>query len=216
MRERAITGNMVTGIVLAGGLSRRMGGGDKTLIDVAGRPMLSYVIERLAPQTGAVVINANGDAERFASFELPVVADTVGEFPGPLAGVLAGLRWAQIHTPAASHVVSVSGDAPLFPTNLVAEFRKAIGETPGAIAMARSDGHVHPVIGLWPVTLADDLETALREGTRKVLVWTDRHDVRVVDFPPGHLGGVAFDPFFNANRPEDLERLEALLGGGPQ
>jgi len=213
----------IVGVLLAGGQSRRMfaggdrgaaaAGGDKGLLDMAGQPMLAHVIERIRPQVGAMVINANGDPARFAAFGLPVAADTVGGFVGPLAGVLAGMRWSRANVPEASHIASVSTDAPFVPVDLVA--RLAEGLLGNAIALARSGGEVHPVIGLWPVALADDLEAALKDGVRKVLAWTDRHGTSIVDFavtPVQTADGERFlDPFFNANTPGELDEARALL-----
>jgi molybdenum cofactor guanylyltransferase/molybdopterin-guanine dinucleotide biosynthesis protein MobB len=201
----------VTGVVLAGGQSRRMGGGDKGLLDLAGRPMLDHVIGQLAPQVGRVVLNANGDPARFARFGLPVVADTVPDFAGPLAGVLAGMRWSRANAPAARWIATVAGDAPLLPTDLVARCLAAIEGRPGAIALARSAGGLHPVIGLWPVALADDLEAQLAAGVRKVLDWTGRHGTVAVPFGPVRAGGRDLDPFYNANTPEELDALRAAL-----
>ncbi|MGQ0671461.1 MAG: molybdenum cofactor guanylyltransferase MobA [Hyphomicrobium sp.] len=219
----------VTGLILAGGLSRRMaaafssGSGDKGLLDLAGQPMLTHVIRRLAPQTGRMVINANGDAGRFAAFGLPVVPDTIEGFVGPLAGVLAGMRWSVANAPGATHVASVSADAPFLPADLVARLDAALqaqreastGTSPasgtGLIALASSGGELHPVIGLWPVHLADDLEAALRSGVRKVLAWTDRHGTVPVAFSFVEIGGRQVDPFFNANTPEELDEARRLL-----
>ena len=201
----------IVGVVLAGGLSRRMGGGDKGLLPLAGRSMIAEVVARLGGQVPRIVVNANGDPTRFAELGLPVVADTIEGFVGPLAGVLAGLRWTATHVPTATHIVSVSSDAPLLPADLVANFIAAIGEGQGQIAMARSAGELHPVIGLWPVRLADDLDLALRAGLRKVLHWTDRHGTVAVDFPFVQIGGREVDPFFNANTPEELDELRRLL-----
>jgi molybdenum cofactor guanylyltransferase len=203
---------LVTGVLLAGGLSRRMGGGDKCLRDLAGRPMLGHVIERLAPQVGAMVINANGDPGRFGPFGLSVVADTVGGFAGPLAGVLAGMRWSATSAPEAPWIVTVSTDAPFLPLDLTRRLLAA-ADDPQTIALAASGGEVHPVIGLWPVALADDLEEQLKAGVRKVLHWTDRHRSAVVEFPFLRFHGRMIDPFFNANTPDQLaaaERLAAL------
>ncbi len=204
----------IIGVVLAGGLSRRMGGGDKGLLPLAGRSMIAEVVARLAPQVSRIVINANGDPSRFAELGLPVAPDTVEGFVGPLAGVLAGLRWTAANVSAVTHVVSVSSDAPLLPPDLVAKLTDAIGEGQGSIAMARSAGELHPVIGLWPVRLADDLDAALRAGLRKVLHWTDRHGTVAVDFPFVPIGDREVDPFFNANTPEELTELRALLASG--
>jgi molybdopterin-guanine dinucleotide biosynthesis protein A len=204
---------VVTGVILAGGQSRRMGGGDKGLLELAGRPMLAHVIERLAPQVGRLVINANGDPARFASLGLPVVADTVADFAGPLAGVLAGMRWSKVNTPAAAWIATAAGDAPLLPTDLVARSLAALRGRPGGIALARSRGGLHPVIGLWPVALADDLEAQLAAGVRKVLAWTDRHGTVPVPFAMVEVGGAELDPFFNANTPQELDALRAVLAG---
>jgi molybdopterin-guanine dinucleotide biosynthesis protein A len=201
----------VTGVILAGGQSRRMGGGDKGLLELAGKPMLAHVIERLAPQVGRLVINANGDPARFAGLGLQVVADTIPDFAGPLAGVLAGMRWARAHTPAARFIATAAGDAPLLPTDLVTRCLAALRNRATGIALAQSGGELHPVIGLWPVALADDLEAQLGAGVRKVLAWTDRHGTVPVPFTPVEVGGAVLDPFFNANTPQDLDALRAAL-----
>lgn len=203
---------MVAGVILAGGLARRMGGGDKALLEVAGRPLLAQVIERLRPQVDELVLNANGDATRFERFGLPVVPDTVDGFQGPLAGVLAGMRWASARSH--EHVVSAAGDTPFFPTDLVRRLWAARGDQP--IAMAATDDperglSEHPTFALWPVRLADDLETALTEGRmRKVIVWTSRHGCARAVFD-----GVEF-PFFNVNTPEDLAEAERIAERGRQ
>jgi molybdopterin-guanine dinucleotide biosynthesis protein A len=208
-----------TGLLLAGGQSRRMsdafaaGRGDKGLLDLSGKPMLGHVIEHLAPQAGRLVINANGDPARFASFNLPVVPDTIEGYAGPLAGILAGLRWSLTNAPDATHVVSVSTDAPFLPADLVTRLQQGLANASGSIALAQSGGELHPVIGLWPVALADNLEQALRSGTRKVLAWTDRHGTVPVEFPFTQLKGRAVDPFFNANTPEELAEARDLLAG---
>jgi molybdopterin-guanine dinucleotide biosynthesis protein A len=201
----------VTGVILAGGLSSRMGGGDKGLLDLAGRPMLAHVVERLAPQVGRIVVNANGDPARFARFALPVVADSVPDFAGPLAGVLAGMRWSRANAPAARWIATAAGDAPLLPRDLVQRCRSALQGRGDAIALAQSAGELHPVIGLWPVALADDLEAQLDAGVRKVLAWTGRHGTVPVPFPFVGLGGRSLDPFYNANTPDELDDLRAVL-----
>jgi molybdopterin-guanine dinucleotide biosynthesis protein A len=201
----------LVGVVLAGGLSRRMGGGDKGLAELGCGTMLDHVLRRIAPQAGHLVLNANGDPARFASFGLPVVADTIEGFVGPLAGVLAGMRWAAANVPGASHVVTVSADAPFLPADLATRLAAAIDGRPGVIAMAQGEDGLHPVIGLWPVALADDLEGALRAGLRKVLAWTDRHGTVPVAFPRFSIGGETIDPFFNANTPAELDEARRLL-----
>jgi molybdenum cofactor guanylyltransferase len=206
----------VVGVLLSGGQSRRMGGGDKALRDLGGRPMLAHVIERMRGQAGQLVINANGDPERFAAFGLPVAADTVDGFVGPLAGVLAGMMWAKAHVPGARWIATVSTDAPFLPVDLVKQLRAAVTNNPTAIAIAQSADEVHPVIGLWPVLHAADLEQALRGGVRKVLTWTDTHGTVPVSFPFITLGGRTvdarkIDPFFNANHPEDLDEAREIF-----
>src|SRR5262245_672884 len=209
--ERVMTPHPVSGVLLAGGQSRRMGGGDKGLLPLAGKAMLGHVIERLAPQVSAIVLNANGDPARFAAFGLPVVADTVAGEVGPLAGVLAGMRWSLAQAPQRPWVVTAAGDAPLLPLDLVDRLLAAIEGGAGQIALARSNGELHPVIGLWPVALAADLEAALGEGVRKVLDWSNRHGSVGVDFPSERLGGLEIDPFFNANTPQELDKLRRQL-----
>ncbi len=201
----------MTGVLLAGGQSRRMGGGDKGLIEVAGRPMMRHVMERLGRQVGAMVLNANGDPGRFAAIGLPVVADSIEGHVGPLAGVLAGMRWSAVNAPAATHIATVSTDAPLIPDDLVARLADGLEDSGARIALAASAGHSHPVIGLWPVGLADDLEAALLNGVRKVLHWTNRHGSTIVEFPFAAVHGRQVDPFFNANTPEELAELNGYL-----
>ena len=199
----------IVGLLLAGGQSRRMGGGDKALRLLAGQTLLDRVIDRMRPQVAALVLNANGDPARFARFGLPVVADSVADFAGPLAGVLAGLDWTAANRPDCTLVVSIATDAPFLPADLVARLIKGMNAQGAALACAASGGQPHPVIGLWPVRLRDELRHALiAEGIRKVDVWTARYPLAMVAFPE-EIGGV--DPFFNANRPEDLDRAAALL-----
>jgi molybdenum cofactor guanylyltransferase len=197
----------VVGLVLAGGQSRRMGGGDKTLRLLGGVPLLERVIERLQPQVEAVVLNANGDPARFARFSLPVVPDSVPDFAGPLAGVLAGLDWTATHQRETPFIVSVASDAPFLPTDLVARLIDGLGAANADLACAASAGRAHPVFGLWPVRLREDLRRAvLDEGVRKVDQWTSRHKIVTVPFADAPV-----DPFFNANRPEDLTTAARLL-----
>jgi molybdopterin-guanine dinucleotide biosynthesis protein A len=198
----------VAGVLLAGGLARRMGGGDKPLRTIGGRPLLDLVIERVRPQVAALVLNANGDPARFAAYGLPVAADSVAENPGPLAGVLAGLDWAADNRPDCPLVASVATDAPFLPIDLVSRMMQALSAEGADLACAASGGQAHPVIGLWPVRLRDDLRHALvDEGVRKVDAWTARYRLATVNF-----ADTPIDPFFNANRPQDLERAAALLG----
>lgn len=201
----------IVGVLLAGGQSRRMGGGDKGLRLLADKPMMAHVRDRLAGQAAPIIVNANGDPARFAEIGLPVVADEVEGYAGPLAGVLAGLKWAAANVPEARFIVTAACDTPFFPENLTSALLDATGGTYPAIVLAASDGRVHPVFGLWPVALADDLEEALRTGTRKVLNWTGRHPNFTVPFPKAVIGGRGMDPFFNANTPEEFAEAERLL-----
>lgn len=199
------------GVLLAGGQARRMGGGDKGLRRVGGTTILARVILRLAGQCDGLILNANGDPARFAATGLPVVADGVGGFAGPLAGILAGLDWAAEHRPDLAWVVSAPTDCPFLPRTLVARLHRARAEAGTALACARSGGQAHPVVGLWPVALREDLRRALAiEGERKIDRWTARHGIAFADWPAEPA-----DPFFNANTPEDLAEAEALLGRLP-
>jgi len=201
----------VAGIILAGGRSRRMGGGDKSLRALNGKPLLRQVIERLGGQALPIALNANGDASRFSPFGLPVVPDATTDFAGPLAGVLAGLRWAAEAAPDARFIVTAACDTPFFPSDLVEKLLASTGESYPCIALAASGGKPHPVFGLWPIALADDLALSLEAGTRKVLHWTDRHPHFIVEFAFADFGGTLVDPFFNANTPEDLVEAGRLL-----
>jgi len=194
------------GVILAGGLARRLGGGDKPLRAVGGRTILARAVERLGPQVDALALNANGDPERFRDFALPVLPDGVADHPGPLAGILAALRWGGEQD--AEWVVTVPGDAPFLPRDLVSRLRAALGGS--RLAFAASGGWSHPVVGLWPVALASDLAKALEEGTRKIDAFTGRYSVAVAEWPTEPV-----DPFFNANTPEDLAEAERLAQRHP-
>ncbi|MBI3709836.1 MAG: molybdenum cofactor guanylyltransferase MobA [Proteobacteria bacterium] len=197
----------VAGVILAGGLSRRMGGGDKCLRPLGGRPVLAHIVARVRPQVAALVLNANGDPARFAAFGLPVAADVVEGFPGPLAGVLTGLEWAAAQAPHCRWLASFAGDAPFVPQGLVARLVAAVQTERADLACAASGGQAHPVFGLWRVDLAAELRRAVvDEGVRKVDMWTARYRLVTVEFAT-----TPFDPFFNANRPEDLAEAERLL-----
>jgi molybdenum cofactor guanylyltransferase len=194
------------GLVLAGGLARRMGGGDKARIRIGGKTILARVLARLAPQCSAIILNANGDPARFGDTGLPVVPDTVPDFAGPLAGILAGLEWAAAHAPAVADVVSVPGDCPFLPSDLVSRLTAARQEAGLPLACARSGEWRHPVVGVWPVGLRSDLRNALvEEDLRKIEAWTARHGVAIADWPSAPL-----DPFFNVNTPEDAAEAERI------
>jgi molybdopterin-guanine dinucleotide biosynthesis protein A len=193
------------GLILAGGLARRMGGGDKALLRVGSQTILERTINTLGPQCTGLLLNANGDITRFARFGLPVARDAVEDYAGPLAGILAGLDWVAHHAPGVAWVASVPGDCPFLPTDLVARMQETRGEKNMPIACARSDERRHPVIGLWPVRLRDDLRHALAAGVRKIEAWTTAHGVAVADWNTEPI-----DPFFNVNMPEDVARAEAI------
>jgi molybdenum cofactor guanylyltransferase len=200
------------GLVLAGGLARRMGGGDKPRTRIGGTTILARVIERLRPQCARMVLNANGDPARFADTGLPVVADSVPDFAGPLAGILAGLDWAAAQAPDVAVVASVPGDCPFLPRDLVARLQGARAASGLPLACARSGEWRHPVVGLWPVALRADLREALtRDGLRKIELWTARHGVALADWPAEPV-----DPFFNVNTPEDVAAAEQIAARHPE
>jgi molybdenum cofactor guanylyltransferase len=194
------------GLVLAGGLARRMGGGDKALIRIGGATILERVLERLKPACAGMALNANGDPARFAGFGLPVIADSVVGFAGPLAGILAGLDWVKGHAPGIEWLVSVPGDCPFLPRDLVPRLHAARAAAATPLACAQSGAWRHPVVGLWPVALRDDLRHALvAEGLRKIEGWTARHGVALAGWPAESV-----DPFFNVNTPDDVAEATRL------
>jgi molybdopterin-guanine dinucleotide biosynthesis protein A len=199
----------VVGVLLAGGQARRMGGGDKCLQLLGGQTMLDRAIKRARPQVDTLILNANGDATRFAAYEVPVVADVIDGFAGPLAGILTALEWTAENVPDHETVASFPTDAPFFPADLVdtmLEARRLAGAT---MACAASRGRSHPVFGIWPVSLRHELRQALENGERKIDRWTEQFPIVTVDF-----AAVGVDPFFNTNTPEDLLQAEQLLAEG--
>jgi molybdopterin-guanine dinucleotide biosynthesis protein A len=197
---------LTLGLVLAGGLARRMGGGDKALLRIGGVTILERVLERLRPQCSGMILNANGDPARFAPAGLPVVADDVPGFAGPLAGILAGLDWAKAHAPGVAWVASVPGDCPFLPRDLLERLHAARTEADLPLACAKSGDWRHPVVGLWPVALRHDLRQALVvEELRKIEIWTARHGVALAEW-----ADTPVDPFFNVNTPEDAARAEQI------
>ena len=195
------------GVILAGGKASRMGGGDKSLLPLAGRRIIDHVLERLQLQVSHLALNANGDPTRFTEFGLPIVADSVSEFPGPLAGVLAGLDWAAEQ--GVDHILTVAADTPFFPMDLRSRLEQArvLQAKPIALAATQESGKLyrHPTFGLWPISLRDDLRQALATGIRKVVLWTDQHGAAETLFSSD-----GYDPFFNINTPEDLVKAEAM------
>lgn len=201
----------VPAVILAGGLARRMGGGDKCLLQLGDRRLLSHVIERITPQVGGIAINANGDPGRFSEFALPVLPDLVGGFVGPLGGILTAMEWAGEQ--GAKHVITVASDTPFFPRDLVERLQSVCTDA-SPIAMAASLDPVRgalrqPTFGLWPVGLRHDLAKALQDGVRKVVQWTDRHGTALAGFDISQG-----DPFFNINTAADLELAQQSVGKG--
>jgi molybdopterin-guanine dinucleotide biosynthesis protein A len=201
-----MTENPTFGLILAGGQARRMGGGDKALIQIGGRTILARVLDTLRPQTSGLALNANGDPARFAPFGLPVLPDDMEDFAGPLAGILAGLDHLAKTLPQIEWMVSVPGDCPFLPRDLVARLHDVREREGKPLACAKSGDWRHPVVGLWPVSLREDLRKALREeNLRKIEVWTARHGIAIAEWPDTPV-----DPFFNVNTPEDRARAEGI------
>jgi molybdenum cofactor guanylyltransferase len=204
--DKTVTTESILGVLLAGGLARRMGGGDKPMRQIGGRTLLARVIARLEPQCDGLILNANGDPARFADFGLPVVADTVANFPGPLAGILAALDWAATNRPEVAWILSAAADCPFLPRDLVARLNQARTEQNSELAVAASDGQSHHVIGLWSVSLREELRHALVvENIRRVESFLTRYRLATVTWPVETL-----DPFFNANTTDDIALAEEL------
>jgi len=199
------------GLVLAGGLARRMGGGDKGMIKIGNQTILARVLERLSPQCAGMIINANGDSARFRFTGLPVVPDDIPDFAGPLAGVLAGLDWAANHAPEAEYVATAPGDCPFLPRELVSRLEEARQRENKPLACAKSGDWRHPVVGLWPVALRADLRRALMdENLHKIEIWTARHGVAIAQWDDKPI-----DPFFNVNTPEDVALANEVVARRP-
>jgi molybdopterin-guanine dinucleotide biosynthesis protein A len=200
------------GVLLAGGLARRMGGGDKPLRTLGGKPILDHVVARARPQVQDLLLNVNGDPARFAAYGLPTAVDVIDGHAGPLAGVLTGMEWARKAHPGAKWLASFATDAPFFPATLVQDLQRAVEAQGAEMACAQSGDRTHPVFALWPVALADDLRAAMtQEDMRKIDAWTARYRIVHVDFPTD-----PFDPFFNINKPENLAEAETLFAEAAQ
>ena len=199
----------ILGVILAGGGARRMGGGDKGLADLGGRPMLSHVIGRFGGQTGGLVLSANGDPARFEAFRLPVIPDI--DFPdhGPMSGLVEAMCWAERTSPLFSAVATVTTDVPFLPLDLVARLASELRQD--RPVLATSGGRPHPTIGLWPMALQNPLRSALARRDLSLGDFARAHSAIAVPFPFSESGGVPFDPFFNANTPDDLKEARALL-----
>ena len=202
-----MTASGVGGVLLAGGLARRMGGGGKPLRTLGGKPILDRVVARARPQVADLLLNVNGDPARFEGYGLPMAGDVIDGHAGPLAGILTGMEWARAEHPGIEWIVSFATDAPFLPGDLVAKLRAAAENEDAEIACAMSGGRTHPVFALWPVSLAADLRAAMTgEDMRKIDAWTERYRIVHVDFPTDPV-----DPFFNINKPDNLAEAERLL-----
>lgn len=208
IRERMSLHPHILGVILAGGASRRMGGGDKGLADLGGQPMLAHVIRRFEPQVIKLILNANGDPARFANYAIPVVPDLDDSEHGPMSGIIAAMAWAQRTAPQITAVVTVTTDIPFLPLDLVARLSAA---SPNGPSIAASAGQRHPTAGLWPLTLKSALQTALAHEKLSVNTFAEAHGAIAVSFPFSESSGVLVDPFFNANTPDDLTAARVLL-----
>lgn len=197
----------VTGVLLAGGRARRMGGGDKCLKMLGGKSLLEHTLARAAPQVNRLILNTNSEPSTFSAFNLPIINDSVPGFAGPLAGVLSAMQWAQQHEPDSDWLVSFATDTPFFPPELVDQLLIAAEKEYAQIVVATSKGRRHPVFALWRIDLAEELRHALvDEKVRKIEAWSSRYRVAQVDFSQPH-----YDPFFNVNQPDDLTTANNLL-----
>jgi molybdopterin-guanine dinucleotide biosynthesis protein A len=206
-----VTHPQTIGVVLAGGLARRMGGSDKTRIEIGGRTILDRTLARLRPQCDRMIISANSDPAGFAEAGLPVVPDSVPDYAGPLAGILAGLDWVAGYAPAIAWIASAPNDCPFQPHDLVAHLHRARVEANAQLACACSGERRHPVVALWPVGLRHELRRALAEGVCKVAAWTARYPIGIAAWP-----ATPIDPFFNVNTPEDAAEAARLAAKHPE
>jgi molybdopterin-guanine dinucleotide biosynthesis protein A len=194
------------GVILAGGLSQRMGGNDKPLLAFEGFTLLDHVAQRLALQCESMILNANGDLSRFENMRFPIVPDSVAGHLGPLAGILTALDWTAAHRPDIDWVVSVPGDTPFIPQDLVRQLHEARRRSERPLACASSGSQVHFAVGLWPVSLRNDLRQMLLEkGMRSVRDWVRLHGYAEASWPLDPV-----DPFFNINTPDDLAEASVL------
>lgn len=193
------------GVLLSGGLSRRMGGEDKALVSIAGQTLVQTTLSRLNPQVSDVLLNTNRDCDFFADLGVEIRADSLDGFLGPLAGVLTGMEWARSKAGEDALILTAAVDCPLFPLDLGQRLLSILsGERD--IAVARSGGRIHPVFGLWRVRLAYDLRRHLSDGgNRKMMDWIMARNPAFADWPAAPA-----DPFMNINTPQDLKDLASL------
>ncbi len=223
MKRPTLNNNMITGVILAGGQSTRMGGGDKFLKEINGKTILSLVIKKFEKQCSSVLISANGNPARLEAYNKPIIKDPIIEadpttsketedtLAGPLAGILAAMKWTIENKPGHTHILSVAADSPLFPDDFS---QKMINQSNSlddrAIILAKSGGWHHPIFGLWPIEFASDLEAQLNSGVRKIRAWTNSHENSAVEFEEQDIKGTKIDPFFNINKPEDFDTFTEL------
>ncbi len=211
-KSNAVKSEQLLGVILAGGQSRRMGGGDKFLKKIKDVTILNMVIDRFSPQVPSLIISANGDVERLSAYGLPVVKDPIENYAGPLAGILSAMIWAETHQPEKTHILSVAADTPLFPLNYSEKMLETASALPNdTIILAKSQGRHHPIFGLWPVSLKDDLATNLDNGLRKIRAWTDACNNASIEFDDIEINDHITDPFFNINEPSDFQIFENLV-----
>ncbi|GJM01311.1 MAG: molybdenum cofactor guanylyltransferase [Methyloligella sp.] len=223
MKRPTLNNNMITGVILAGGQSTRMGGGDKFLKEINGKTILSLVIEKFEKQCSSVLISANGNPERLEAYNKPIIKDPIieaepttnkeveGTLAGPLAGILAAMNWTKENQPGHTHILSVAADSPLFPDDFSKKMIHHSNDlNENSIILAKSGGWHHPIFGLWPIELASDLETQLNAGVRKIRAWTSTHPNSAIEFEEQNIKGTKIDPFFNINKPEDFDTFTAL------
>lgn len=199
----------IVGVILAGGLARRMGGGDKCLQPLGKSTLLEVAIERARPQVDQLLLNANGDLARFDPFDLPKATDIVDGYAGPLAGILTAMSWARENHPEAEWVLSIASDTPFYPGDLAQRLLAQATADKALIAVAESGERIHPVFGLWHLSLMEDLRKSLvEEDTRKIFRWMKQHPWTQVSFDVTENG---IDPFFNVNSPQELKQAQALF-----
>ena len=191
-------------VILAGGRSSRMGGGDKCLLPMNGKSLIAHVLAAVTPQTGDILINTNNDPAAYLKFGMPVLPDVIPGFQGPLAGLLTGMLWSRRRHPRQAYILSVAGDVPLLPPDLVAQLARNLTDQKADIAIARCAQGLHPTIGLWPVDLADRLEHDLMEtALRAMREWSGQFRVAEVTFASASL--------ININTPAELAACRGPL-----
>jgi molybdenum cofactor guanylyltransferase len=198
--------NEVTVILLAGGQSRRLGGGDKCLISLEKEIILDKILKKILPQNKSIILNANGDPDRFSKYSFPIIQDTMDGYLGPLVGILSGMEWVRKNQKNKKYIVSIATDTPFFPYNLVEKLYSTVVARPEKIICASWQGRKNPIFAIWPISLSDDLRKDILLGSRKIDSWTSKYGVYAINFVSPN------DPFFNINTPEDLELANEMVG----